>query len=298
VPDGVKGINVFRQQTNRGSILTSYLKTTTLARFGLAIDYRAGGWLYELAATNLLLNNSALSTQSVTVTAVAHTLSFFGTGTVTLTGVSTAGPLVGTGASNRVSLTFTPTAGSLTLTVTGTVTNAQLETGAYATSLIPTAAASVTRAADNYTFLLSAIPALGSEYSLYARWSCPNVASGLYAMNLNGGANEISGFVANTTARLSVVDGGVAVGSISQGTIVADTMLSTAARIKLNDCALSTNGAAPAFDTTVTLPTPTEVRFGNNGTNAVATASFTIAKLAIITDRGWNDATLSTKSAT
>jgi hypothetical protein len=106
------------------------------------------GLLVEEARTNLLLNSATLSTQSVTVAAAANTLSFYGTGTVTLTGVSTAGPLVGTGANNRVSLTFTPTVGVLVLTVSGSVTNAQLEAGAFPTSYIPTTSATVTRAAD------------------------------------------------------------------------------------------------------------------------------------------------------
>jgi hypothetical protein len=76
---------------------------------------------------NLLTGTDDLATQSVTVTAVEHVLSFYGTGTVTLTGASTAGPLVGTGADDRVDLTFTPSAGSLTLTVSGDVNFAQLE---------------------------------------------------------------------------------------------------------------------------------------------------------------------------
>lgn len=107
------------------------------------------GLLVEEQRTNLLLNSDTLSTQSVTVTAVAHTLSFYGTGTVTLTGASTAGPATGTGAfPTRTTLTFTPAAGALTLTVTGSVTSAQLEAGALATSYIPTTAAAATRSAD------------------------------------------------------------------------------------------------------------------------------------------------------
>lgn len=79
------------------------------------------------ARKNLLVNTETLATQTRAVRAVEHILSFYGTGTVTLSGVSTAGPLVGTGANDRVYLAFTPTAGNLTLTVSGTVTKAQLE---------------------------------------------------------------------------------------------------------------------------------------------------------------------------
>jgi len=75
---------------------------------------------------NQLLATAALATQNVTVRATSQTLSFKGTGTITLSGVSTAGPLVGTGADNRVSLVFTPTAGTLTLTVSGSVVDADL----------------------------------------------------------------------------------------------------------------------------------------------------------------------------
>lgn len=110
--------------------------------------FEEDGLLIEEARTNLLLNSATLATQTVTVTANEHTLSFYGTGTVTLSGASTSGPLVGTGSDERVELSFTPTAGSLTLTISGSVTDAQLEAGSFSTSYIPTTSSTVTRAAD------------------------------------------------------------------------------------------------------------------------------------------------------
>ena len=115
-------------------------------RFSVANLFRMGeqGGVYYpdnpdalLRRVNLLSSTAALSTQSITATPRQQTLSFKGTGTVTLSGASTAGPLVGTGASDRVTLTFTPTAASLTLTVTGTVTEAQLELGPAFTTYQP-----------------------------------------------------------------------------------------------------------------------------------------------------------------
>ncbi|MGO7279376.1 hypothetical protein ACCT18_29435 [Rhizobium ruizarguesonis] len=85
---------------------------------------------------NYLVGTATLATQNVAVKNVPYTLSFFGTGSVTLSGAF-AGVLNGTGVANRVTLTFTPVAGTLTLTVAGSVTNAQLETGAVATPYVP-----------------------------------------------------------------------------------------------------------------------------------------------------------------
>jgi len=119
-----------------------------------------GGVRIEEARTNLLLNSEALSTQSVTLTAVAHTLHFTGTGQIAISGNAT-GTLIGTGLgeANRVTLTFTPTSGVVTFTVTGTVANAQLEVGSASSSYIPTTSAQATRAAD------SVVRTLGDEFN-------------------------------------------------------------------------------------------------------------------------------------
>tara|TARA_R110000822_G_scaffold68577_1_gene166848 strand:+ start:702 stop:1688 length:987 start_codon:yes stop_codon:yes gene_type:complete len=106
--------------------------------------------LFENQRTNLLLNSASLSTQSITTTASLHTLSFRGTGTVTLSG-SFTGSLAGTGANNRVTLTFTPTSATLTVTISGTCNNGQIELGGFATSNIPTLGSAVTRNQDLFS---------------------------------------------------------------------------------------------------------------------------------------------------
>jgi hypothetical protein len=196
------GIYIWGAQLEQSSTVGEYIPTTSTINSAPRFDHNPTtgeslGLLVEEARTNLLLNSGTLSTQSATVTAVAHTLSFTGIGTITLTGTSTAGPLVGTGIgeANRVSLTFTPTAGSLTLTVSGTVTNAQLEAGAFRTSYIATAGATATRAADVASITGSAFSSWyrQDEGTVFVDGSTPAFTNttGFVAINAAGNTNRL-----------------------------------------------------------------------------------------------------------
>jgi hypothetical protein len=218
------------------------------------------GLLIEEARTNLLLNSETLSTQNITTTAQAYTLSFYGTGTVTLSGTSTAGPLVGTGVfPNRVSLTFTPTAGTLTLTVTGTVSNAQLEAGGFATSYIPTTNASATRSADVATMV-------GNNFT---NWY--NQTTGTLTVEFDASANGFATYVSASNGtitqnsmhvdndagnmRATYYSGSTEVAPLvlgAIGTIGATNKIATAYTV--NDFAASRNGGTVATDTVGAVP--------------------------------------------
>lgn len=140
-------VGTFRDST--GAVQTAAINTP---RVNYVYNTTKSAWLLddiliEPTRTNILLNSATLSTQSVTVAANTYTLSFFGTGTITLSGTF-SGVLVGTHANTRSTLTFTPTAGTVTVTVTGSVTNANLELGTFATSWITTTSSSATRSED------------------------------------------------------------------------------------------------------------------------------------------------------
>jgi hypothetical protein len=255
-------------QMNRGTVATEYLATTAAMRIGVAVDYHPTthaplGMLGEAAVTPLLLNNATLATQSATVTAVAHTLSFWGTGTVTLSGTSTAGPLVGTGAANRVSLTFTPTAGSLTLTVTGTVTNAQLEIGTVPTSFVPVFGVAVTRAVDDIRVTpVSSFGWSAAGANSVVMWAAPNLLNTVYMALHDNTDNERHLFdtsAGTKVARVVVTDATVSQADLSPaaGVPVVGTLYKVAAALAAGDFAASINGAAVLTDAAGTLPTVT-----------------------------------------
>lgn len=226
------------------------------------------GLLLEEGRTNLLLNSTTLSTQSVSVTAQAYTLSFYGTGTVTLTGASTAGPLVGTAAGTRVSLNFTPSAGSLTLTVSGSVQYAQLEAGAYPTSWISTAVTSVARARDAATiaapteWLSDAAGSVLLEVLMPFTPPSDGVLRRLLQIDDGTESNRISVYLSGANLVADMQSGGAAQVSATLGSITANTAKKVAYAWSANNAAAIAAGNTLQADTSCTVPAVTTARLG------------------------------------
>ena len=222
------------------------------------------GLLIEETRVNDLLNSATLSTQNVTVTNGAYTLSFYGTGTVTLTG--TASPevaLVGTGSANRVSLTFIPAAGTLTLTVSGSVLLAQLESGPHATSYIPTTSVAVTRQRDScYTTALEpwfseAEGTLFAEYLIpWAHNSSETTSRRVVEINDGTAGNrQIGALIASGSRSSLVTSGGAAQASINVGAFAANVIQKQAVAWDTDDVAVYASGGASGTDSSATMPT-------------------------------------------
>jgi hypothetical protein len=131
-------------------------------------------------------------------------------------------------------LTFTPIVGVLTVTVTGSVTSAQLEAGAFATSYIPTAASQVTRAVDSAVMTGTNFSSWFNdvEGTFYAQAESFGTAAARFitSANDNSNNNRIVQFITPTTANGTVTTGGAAQASMNvTGTGTAKTALAYAA---------------------------------------------------------------------
>jgi len=257
--DGTSGIYIFGAQLSDSASVDPYVyqpvaAPTSTAYYGPRFDYdpvtlQPKGLLIEEQRTNLLLNTSVLGTQVVTVTAVAHTLSFYGTGTIVLSGAAT-GTVVGTGAyPTRTTLTFTPIVGVLTVTVTGSVTSAQLEAGAFATSYIPTVASQVTRAADSASMIGNnfarwynvgegtvysqfAIPFNGTNMAIWqvydtltSRWGLNVLTDNTFSYDFStGSAGSQTGFARGVSQKVSVaIKAGTTPSEAANGVLATST---------------------------------------------------------------------------
>lgn len=261
--------------TNSSGVITAI--NADLPRF----DYNpttliCQGLLIEEARTNIVLNSlingTILSTQIVTTSAIAYTLSFYGTGSIVLTGTHSA-TVTGTGVyPSRKTYTFTPTAGALTLTVSGTVQYAQLEAGSFATSFIPTLVAPVTRNADVATMT-------GTNFSDWYNASEGSWSAQVASYNATGYREIIVPYLAATPGIRYILEGnGSKVGwSGYNGTswvfdiVNQDYLLSgttTVCSYKINKFQYSSNGAATTSTSSGTPWVVDSLRIGSNTSTA------------------------------
>ena len=222
------------------------------------------GLLIEETRTNLfinsLINGTLLSTQSVTVTAVSHTVSFYGTGTITLSGAATA-TVVGTGEyPNRQKLTFTPSAGVLICTITGSVQYAQLEVGGFATSFIPSAVTSATRNADNVQMTGTNFSSWynASEGAFSYEYLRPSQITGGRVFAAGVGGSNSYGIWVNTSNgsndALTIRDiSGDAVGGVNFA-VTPNSINKFAVGYKVNSFAWASNGGTTATDASGVVP--------------------------------------------
>jgi hypothetical protein len=223
------------------------------------------GYLIESPATNMLLNSlidgTSLTTQNVTVAATQHCISFYGTGTITLSGAHSA-TLVGSGVfPARTHLAFTPSAGTLTVTVSGEVNRAQLETGVTSpTSYIPTAGAAATRAADKPVITGAAFSNFfnAEEGTFVATWKSSSSVTGYVFNCARGETSHFIGLLRNFETNLNefIVRNSTAP-SATRPTGVPGAQLIVAACVYKQDIAQTSNSQSGlgGLDTTVILPT-------------------------------------------
>ena len=137
---------------------------------------------------------------------------------------------------------------------------AQLEAGSFATSYIPTAGSQVTRTADQAGIVAPNFAPWynQNEGTLVAEFSSlmPTAAS-QFAWTISNGTSDERWclFMASSTLRHFMADGGTTQASIDAGTYAANTVFKSAMAIKANSVQAAINGVLGTEDTAATLPT-------------------------------------------
>lgn len=228
------------------------------------------GLLLEAARTNALTDSGAPAPQTVTVAAVPHVLSFYGAGSVTLSGAYTAAIPGSAAYPARTSITFTPAAGNLVVGFSGDVFAPQLEEGAIASSYVPTGAAPVSRADDIATVSLGPWFS-ATQGTLVFGGSLDQAAANDRIIEIDSGATSTRlSLLWNTVLgkpQFQVWDGGALQAAIAPpgNSIALGDHFRVAIAYSDNDFAVSLNGSGLATDTSGTVPSGlTTLRLGRS----------------------------------
>lgn len=213
------------------------------------------GLMIEEERTNLFLNSDAPVTQGVTTVAADYTVWMEGTGSVTLSGT-------GSGVATEGSpVTVACTAGTLTLTVAGSVDIVQVEKGSFATSYIPTAGSAVVRNADvvstsDVSWWVDQNDGTWYGKSIqYGLGTGSNIDPIIFNLQFNATNYIMMGSINRGASLLCRADGGADASSANNiiGTMVSGVQFQAAMRLSLNDCRGYLDGVQGAQDTSFDL---------------------------------------------
>jgi hypothetical protein len=171
------------------------------------------------------------------------------------------------------------------------VWGAQVELGSFATSYIPTAAASVTRNADVASVGVSQFPYSATEGTLVFSGDVLGAtsANNTYQWMINGDASNYSrGWVflgAPTTTRFGVTSGGTDQADITLGSLTPNTVFKTASAMKANDFAAVRNGGTPGTDTSGSMQATATTLFLGCGNNSLQQLNGHIRQITYIPRR-------------
>ena len=158
----------------------------------------------------------------------------------------------------------------------------QMETGAGASSLIPTGASQVQRLADECsmtgTNFSSWFNATEGTFLAHARRIRTTDLGRIVSANDNTTTESID-LGADTTGEFIVTDGGSALATISPGTVTANTAFKIAGAYKLNDVQAALGGTLGTADTSVTLPTVDRLMVGRQAGGSPVYLNGTVAVL-------------------
>lgn len=158
-------------------------------------------------------------------------------------------------------------------------------------------------------FLLTAIPALGSVFSIYLEVETQTIAEtgvetwlSLYKASDTGKCIRIRKDVNDVAGRPPWIDllvgNGAAQANLNAQCVAENLRYKIAGRLKANDFAVSFNGGVVQTDTSGSLPALDNVRLGSFfGTSSSKIANDLYIRSLVIVPGGWTNAQLRTKSA-
>jgi hypothetical protein len=234
---------------------SSAVTYSVYAKAGTATSFRIREGFYVGTAATFNLTNG-------TVTSGAGVIQNAGNGwyRCSLTHTSGVGQTIG-------SVVFDASAGVGTVLLWG----AQVETGAFATSYIPTVASQATRAADSASMIGNNFARWynaegGTVYSEFSRDSTSGASRGVWAIN-SGATNNAIDYRPNGSNCVVQVSGATQA-DIYPGGGTAGAVVKNAFAFRLNDFAASTNAGTVQTDTSGSLPIASQMQVGGLSTSA------------------------------